>query len=224
MIASKEDISFLFEDKKSPLKNLPVKHLFLKYQWVLIPGILGVSFLILALIVIVRLPHDKTDVSFENSASASAEISIHVDVEGEVENPGLYTVKNGSRVEEALVAAGGFSADADRDWAAKRLNRAKILTDGDKIYIPSTEETDNNQQTTNNTETGTAGYVPGVSAKSVNINSASEAELDTLPGVGAVTSKKIALGRPYDTIDDLLTKKIVGKSLFEKIKDLITAE
>ncbi|OGG13975.1 hypothetical protein A3D77_03235 [Candidatus Gottesmanbacteria bacterium RIFCSPHIGHO2_02_FULL_39_11] len=226
MTASKEDISFLFEDKKPALPNFPLKHLISEYKWVIIPGFLGLSFLVLAFLTIIVLPRENHDVVFTNSASASAEISIHVDVEGQVENPGLYSLKNGDRVEEALVAAGGFSANADRIWVAKRLNRAKILTDGDKIYVPSVEEINNSQQETNNKEQITNGGEDVLDSESdlVDINIASSAQLDTLPGVGEVTANKIISGRPYDKIEDLLNRKIIGKSLFEKIKNLITAE
>ena len=58
--------------------------------------------------------------------------------------------------------------------------------------------------------------------KMVNINTASETELDALPGVGPVTAQKIISNRPYQKIDDLVSKKAVGASVFSKIKDQIS--
>jgi competence protein ComEA len=57
----------------------------------------------------------------------------------------------------------------------------------------------------------------------ININSASEKELDNLPAIGAVTAQKIIAGRPYGSVEELLQKKIVGKKAFEQIKDKIMA-
>ena len=63
---------------------------------------------------------------------------IVVDVAGAVEKPGVYTLPSGSRIGEALVVAGGLSAQADREWVARTVNLAAELEDGAKIYIPST--------------------------------------------------------------------------------------
>lgn len=220
----KEDLSFLFESKKGPFGKYSATDLFSTYKWVLIPGLLGLVFLLLALGIVLRLPSQNSDVVFSHSASSSSEIAIRVDVEGEVEKPGLYKLKNGDRIQEALIAAGGLGNSADRDWVAKKLNRAKLLSDGDKIYIPSKEETNQSKETATGKEQINAGEdVLGSQAELINVNDASSAQLDTLPGVGEVTAQKIISGRPYDKIEDLLSRKIVGKSVYEKIKNLITA-
>lgn len=131
-----------------------------------------------------------------------------VDVSGAVNQPGVYKLKEGSRIEDAISSAGGFSKEAQSEYIAKVLNLAQKLVDGSKIYIPKT------------------GEIAGVSTnsiteadKKININTASTPELDTLPEVGEATAKKIISGRPYQAVEELLSKKVVGRAVFEKIKD-----
>lgn len=140
----------------------------------------------------------------------TSQAEIAVDVEGAVVSPGVYKLKEGQLNQDAINAAGGFSADEDTEWVAKNLNLALKVTDGEKIYIPKEGEAAVADQSS-------ADEVSGL----ININTATESELDSLPGVGSVTAGKIIDGRPYTSIDELLDKKIVGNSEFEKIKDLI---
>lgn len=135
---------------------------------------------------------------------------IVVDVDGAVNSPGVYTLGSNSRVNDAVAAAGGLSADAD----SSRVNLAGKLGDGQKVYVPSyakaTEGKPSNTDLMSNF------------TNLISINSAGESELDTLPGIGPVTAGKIIAGRPYSSIDELVSKKAVSKSVFEKIKDLVT--
>lgn len=140
---------------------------------------------------------------------------IKVDVSGAVERPGIYELPYDSRTEDVLIAAGGLGAKADRIYVSKNINLAQRVTDGMKVYIPVLGEV----------VSSAVGQVMGVSdgaGEMININSASTDELDKLPGVGAVTAGKIIDGRPYRKIEDLLERKVVGKSVFEKIKGRIT--
>src|SRR4030042_5586807 len=66
---------------------------------------------------------------------------IVVEVSGAVEKPGVYRFKQGDRIDDALIACGGLSVEANRQWIERFVNRAAILNDGQKIYIPSTQET-----------------------------------------------------------------------------------
>ena len=146
---------------------------------------------------------------------------ISVDISGAVNKPGVYKLPFDSRVEEAVSASGGLSAEANLEYISKYLNMAQKLSDGSKVYLPKQGEM------------GVAvggGSVAGVSIQAgsqsqpggqVNINSASQSELEALPGIGPVTAAKIIASRPYQTIDDLQTQKIVSKSVFEKIKGSI---
>lgn len=129
---------------------------------------------------------------------------IYVDISGAVNKPGVYQFKVGSRVEDALQVAGGLASNANTEWIESSLNRAAILTDGQKLYIPSNSDS-----------------VKIISEK-VNINSASRSEIESLTGVGPVTTEKIISGRPYQTIEELVSKKILGQKIFAKIKDQLS--
>jgi len=134
--------------------------------------------------------------------------TITVDIEGAVEHPGVYTFPAGSRVEDAIVAAGGLESDADEELFAKTMNRAMKLVDGGKLYIPILS--------------ASSLIAPSSHSSLISINFGSESELDTLPGIGPVTAKKIIDNRPYQTLDELVAKKAVGAALFEKIKDQLS--
>ena len=156
------------------------------------------------------------------AASSSAEIKnkvIKIDISGAVINPGVYTIKFDSRIQDALVLAGGLSAEADRDWISQRINLAQKLNDGAKIYIPKKSEQSTDQ---NPSQSKILGATENTTKDIISINSASKEQLDTLPGVGEVTAQKVIDGRPYQTIEELVSKKIIYKSTFEKIKDKIS--
>ncbi|TSC64020.1 MAG: competence protein ComEA [Microgenomates group bacterium Gr01-1014_93] len=143
---------------------------------------------------------------------------ISVDVSGAVNSPGVYELQADARVEDAIKSAGGFTDSANAQYISKSLNLAQKLSDGAKIYIPRVGES-----ISAGSGLQTAGSVAGASAKaSVNINSASQSDLESLPGIGPVTAAKIISGRPYAKTEDLLNQKIVSKATFEKIKDQLT--
>ena len=181
----------------------------------IIPLALGAIGLLLVIFGLFQFFTNKTEPSplvFEEAVQADE--NLVVDVEGAVISPGVYSLSSKARTLDALAAAGGLSDDADRVWVEKNINLAKKVSDGLKIYIPRVGEQVLSQETTTNT--GTAGPV-------IKINTASATDLDSLPGIGTVTSQKIIDGRPYAQIEDLLVKKIIGKSTFDKIKDRISA-
>lgn len=140
-----------------------------------------------------------------------------IDISGAVEKPGVYKLAADARVEDAINAAGGFADQANIVFISKYLNLAKKLTDGMKIYVPFVGEKD--------TDLAVSQNVAGVSASNiqiVNINTAPQAELEALPGIGPTSAGKIISNRPYQSIEELLNKKIVGKVVFAKIKDQIS--
>jgi competence protein ComEA len=155
---------------------------------------------------------------------------IFVDVAGAVKNPGVYEATLGARLKDVLDLAGGLSDEADKFFFQRNFNLAKIVVDQEKIYIPSTWEIQSgifveNQRTldyTQKTNLNWEGDNLENSINKININQATAEELETLPGIGKVTAQKIIKNRPYQKIDELLTKKVIGKSNFEKIKDLIS--
>ncbi|MDZ7587066.1 MAG: helix-hairpin-helix domain-containing protein [Patescibacteria group bacterium] len=137
------------------------------------------------------------------------ENKLMVDVGGAVVKPGVYELKGDSRINEALIAAGGLGEEADRDWVEKNLNLAAKVKDGQKIYIPDVGESEK---------------VAPLQSKgtTLNINTASIAELDTLAGVGEATANKIIDNRPYGAVEELLTKKAVSNKVYEAIKENVS--
>lgn len=138
------------------------------------------------------------------------EVPIFVDVSGAVVAPGVYQLVLGDRVQDAVVASGGILEDADKQYLDRDLNMAREVIDGEKIYIPF-EHDDVLGSESENSETSSL----------VNINTASLSELDTLPRVGPVTAQKIIDNRPYQSLDSLLTKEVIGESTFNDIKNSI---
>ncbi|HYK07889.1 MAG TPA: ComEA family DNA-binding protein [Candidatus Eisenbacteria bacterium] len=166
---------------------------------------------------------NSQQVAAEESSKASASATIfgmQVDVEGAVVHPGVYKLSQNARVQDALIAAGGLSASADREVVAKSLNLAAKLADGVKIYVPKLGEVAVQSAGSSDIAQGT---VLGAATGSVNINTASADQLDSLPGIGPVTAQKIINARPFSSVDDVLAKKAVTNSVFQKIKDKITA-
>ncbi len=185
---------------------------FWKENWLVIAVfITGLGFLIsgLAILALQQSPPDVIISSQSNSLTASSS-TIVVDIEGAVINPGVYQLGAASRMVDLLAAAGGLSADANRDWVAKNLNLSAKITDATKIYIPAKDEVLSNI----NSQAGMS--------RPININTASQQELESLPGVGPQTAIKIIAARPYQKIADLLSKKIVGNSVYNKIKESIS--
>ena len=142
---------------------------------------------------------------------------IEVDVEGAVVNEGVYSLDQNVRVKDALIAAGGLSVTADRNFVEKSINLAGKITDGAKIYIPRKGE-----NILNDGAQTVEGSVQNNSSQ-ININTATAAELDELPGIGLITAQKIMDGRPYSDVSELLSKKIVGQKVYGQIKDKITS-
>lgn len=143
-------------------------------------------------------------------------IIVHLD--GAVKNPGILTLAPGARLKDALEAAGGLLPDADM----QNINLAVTLQDGEKIWIPTLPP----QSTSLTTPNVAQQPSPERVTKLVNINTASQEELETLPGIGPVLAQRIIAYRtehgPFKTIEEILNVVGIGSKTFEKIKDLIT--
>ena len=133
---------------------------------------------------------------------------VTVDVSGAVVKPGVYQLNAQSRVEEALTAAGGLTSEADLVWVDKNVNRSAKLVDGAKIYIPPAGEQ--------------SGLQIRMSQEQVNLNSASQSELEELPGIGPVTAEKIISARPYMRPEELIELKILTRKVWDQIQDKIS--
>lgn len=133
----------------------------------------------------------------------TGEIMVHVD--GAVVRPGVYKLSGEARVDDAIKAAGGMTTEAD----TKSVNLAARIADGQKIYVQSQSQS--------------GGQVAGqVQSGLISINSGTQAELESLPGIGPVTAQKIISARPYGSVEELLSKKAVSSSVYQKIKDLVS--
>lgn len=158
-------------------------------------------------------------VSIDESAEPAAQVV--VDVAGAVAKPGVYRLPQGSRVGDAVRAAGGYGPRVDAARAASALNLAAILQDGAQIVVPSRDD----QAPAGVADGGLGGDAPGGEGL-VDLNEATQAELDALPGIGPVTAKKIIAARsaePFVSVDDLRARKLVGQKTFDALRDLVTA-
>lgn len=211
-----------FDD--TPIINTEkLEELFSFYKFPLILAAVGVIFLIATVVLLTKNKAATSDVVFTSESSSSAKNKIKIDIEGAVISAGVYEMEEGSRIADVLTLAGGLSASADREWVAKNLNRAARLSDGAKIYIPTEDELSSEKSVSSlSLSTAAAGNIAGSTSKTVNLNTASQAELEALPGIGPVTAGKIITGRPYQTVEELKTRKIISNSLYDKLKDTFT--
>ncbi len=156
-----------------------------------------------------------------NGAGAGSEPApappMRVHVGGAVSTPGVYDLAEGARVLDAIEAAGGFADGAARD----ALNLARAVSDGEQVVVPS--ETDAAAAAQGSSAAGEAGSV--AAGGKININTASAAELDALPGVGASTAEKIVADReangPFKTAEDLKRVSGIGDKKFAALADAI---
>lgn len=145
---------------------------------------------------------------------------IVVEVSGSVVSAGVYSLEKSSRINDAISLAGGITEDANKEWMEKYLNLAAVLTDGQKIYIPSQSEV----LSANDSNGGTVPSELPVTDYElrININTASQSELETLWGIGPVTAQNIIEQRMYTSVEELLTKGILKQNVYDRNKDLLT--
>lgn len=138
-----------------------------------------------------------------------------VQVAGAVAHPGVYSLPVGSRVADAIRAAGGYAPDVDPRLAEAQLNLAAKLQDGQIVRVPRRGDA-----------AAAGGAAQGSAAAGVlNLNTATAEQLDTLPGIGPVTAAKIIAAReqqPFRSVDDLVTRKIVSASTLAKFRGRVT--
>ena len=136
--------------------------------------------------------------SVRNNAVKHERPEMTVAVEGAVASPGVYRLPWGARVTDLIGRAGGLTPQAER----KLINLADPLVAGEVVVVPN--------------RTTPAGDTR------IDVNSASLAQLETLPGVGPATARKIIAGRPYARLEDLLRVSGIGPKTLERLRSLIT--
>lgn len=145
----------------------------------------------------------------EASPSPTEAAHVVVDVVGAVARPGVVRLPAGSRVIDALLAAGGMTGDAD----LFAVNKAAVLRDGMRIYVPRPGE---------QIPAGSAGTA---AETKIDINRASEAELESLPGIGPSIAARIVRSReakPFARVEELQTRGLVTARVFADLRDLVT--
>jgi competence protein ComEA len=159
---------------------------------------------------------DPTVPTSSREPATTSSAVVVVEVVGAVRQPGVLRLPVGSRVGDAIEAAGGYSARLDAGRAARELNLAAKLEDGAQISVPSRDDPVATQPAAAAAASGGGGVV--------HLSRATAAELDALPGIGPVTAAKILASRdekPFASVDDLRTRKLLGPSTFEKLRALV---
>jgi competence protein ComEA len=185
---------------------------------------------------VVGPPLESGPVAAESAAPVSG--ALVVDVSGAVSQPGLYHLPAGSRIGDAVDAAGGFGPRVDVARVGRELNLAATVTDGQQIRVPSRDDPPSSAggggggNGAGTGATGGSGGSGGSGADSggsggtlVNLNTATQAELEALPGIGPVTATKIIAARetaPFKSVDDLRERGLVGEKAFGDLKALVT--
>jgi competence protein ComEA len=144
-----------------------------------------------------------------------------VDVSGAVARPGIVELPAGSRIADAIDAAGGFASDADLT-AASEINLAQALVDGQQVRVPRIGEGTASAPNASAAAAGAGGGSSGL----VNVNTATPEELEALPGIGAVTVQKIVAARqerPFSSLQEMVDRGVIHRGQLEDIMELATA-
>ena len=169
---------------------------------------------------------EAIDKAQDQQLNEQTEIIVHIT--GAVKKEGIVTLKENSRIADAVEAAGGLKEDADMS----KINLAYVLEDGMKIKIPSVNDKDEGTKQDVTNEEEIVDIIPESNIKSekemVNINKASQTELETLPGIGPSIALKIINYRnengKFSNIEDLKKVSGIGENKYENIKALISVK
>ena len=168
---------------------------------------------------------ESNEVSTEETGEDVKTLWVHIC--GYVQNPGIYEMPVESRLYDCVMAAGGFTDGADKE----ALNLANYMSDATQIYVPGLEENlQNKAEITGKSEMDLCSETDLANEKEglININTASQSLLETLPGIGQSKAKDIIAYRkekgPFLAIEDITNVSGIKDAVFSKIKDLITVE
>ena len=150
---------------------------------------------------------------------------IVVEIVGAVRSPGVFGSRPGRRIGDLVEAAGGFGPRLDAARATLDLNMAARLADGDRVVVPSRDDVASSTSGALQRTDGGGSDAGGGGGGLVDLNRATSAELEALPGIGPVTAGKIITSReeqPFTAVEDLRTRKLVGAKTFDGLKDLVS--
>lgn len=163
---------------------------------------------------------NSEDTVEENKINTEEE-KIVVHISGAVNKEGVIEILSTARIKDAIEMAGGVKENAD----LTNINLAQVLEDGVKIYIPIKEEQVLEEKTSKNVEVNNVKLEDSNKTNIVNINTANQTQLETLPGIGASTALKIINYRKqngkFNNIEDIKQVSGIGESKFNKIKNFI---
>ncbi len=186
-------------------------------------GLLSGFILAGALFLVTRLPAGRP-VTLQPPPT---QVPIEVHVTGAVLRPGVYLFAEGSRVQDAITAAGGLTADAD----VSGVNLAAKLEDGQQLDVPGGSGGGGAASSGATQSSPAFRVLPGIATETpqtdlININTASADELETLPGIGPTLAQRIIDYRtqhgPFQRIEDIMDVPGIGPSTFDQIQSLIT--
>ena len=165
---------------------------------------------------------DQIEMEQEDELVEETKETIIVDIGGAVATPMVVELPMGARINDAIKAAGGTTKKAD----LSNVNRAQVLEDGQKIFIPLKSVLSKNPNGNGNSSLGENQFIgDNFKTEKVNLNTASSEELRTLDGVGPATAEKIIRYRendgPFKKIEDIKNVDGIGDKTFEKLKDYI---
>jgi competence protein ComEA len=177
------------------------------WQLILVGILLGV--ILSGAVLLIASPARSIPLSIVKSTQDSALI---IDVAGKVSHPGVFELKPGDRVMDAIQAAGGLAAGANTE----SINLAALLNDGEKILVPaSTESAVESPAATN-------------AGRTLNLNTATADELDLIPGIGEQKAQAIIQYRSdygnFSSVDDLIYVPGIGQSLLDTLRNYVTVE
>jgi len=198
--------------EKDVAKSFALSGIWEKNKALVILGLVGLILVGIGTFSLLLFHQKEPEIQIISSGEENQK-TIFVHLEGAVEKPGVYELPAESRLNDLLARTGGLSAAADREWVEANLNLAQKLIDGGKIYIPEHSEVLRNPPAG-----GEGGQVRGIPSK-INLNTASLFQLDSLWGIGEKRANDIIKNRPYQTVEELLTRKIIPQNVFEKIKN-----
>ncbi|MGT2949847.1 competence protein [Streptococcus cuniculi] len=206
-------------------------HVLRDYKWFIVAGV-GLSGILALVFVLGQTGQTEEATSLtdfatsseqvvEKTASSQSETSLVVDVKGAVKKPGIYHLPAGSRIHDAVEAAGGLTEAAD----SKSVNLAQKLSDEGVVYVATKEEAVSIIPSASPAQaSGDKGATTGL----VNLNTATEAELQTISGIGAKRAADIVAYREsngrFQSVDDLKNVPGIGGKSLENIRPYVTVD